>query len=133
MFSFNISLVFSVLFITCSTKFSHIYYKMWIKFLRLSESLRWPIAITFVCCRISCIVCPGLAIELFQFLKNYMYMVNAFYRVWYIFVERGTDNTREFCLTGGSGCSTKKKCEIMCRPFVYHTVLYYLLWYKTPT
>lgn len=38
-----------------------------------------------------------------------MYMVNAFYTVWYIFVERVTDNTREFCLTGGSGCSTKKK------------------------
>lgn len=38
-----------------------------------------------------------------------MYMVNAFYTVWYIFVERGTDNTREFCLTGGSGCSNKNK------------------------
>lgn len=38
-----------------------------------------------------------------------MYMVNAFYTVWYIFVERGTDNTHEFYLTGGFRMQYQKK------------------------
>lgn len=54
-------------------------------------------------------------------------MVNVFYMVWYIFVERGIDNICEFCLIGGLGCSILKKCEIMCRFFVYYIVLYYFL------